>query len=109
MYNTLNCIYGMAVSRDEYDIGEMCSSLSSMLQYALEDETMVTVEEEMNIVKQYLSIMKMRFGDKVKYEINIPKVAENKKIIRMTIQPIVENAFNHGKFYNKKDGILKLI
>ena len=79
MYNTLNCIYGMAVSHDEYDIGEMCSSLSSMLQYALEDETMVTVEEEMNIVKQYLSIMKMRFGDKVKYEINIPKVAENKK------------------------------
>ena len=40
---------------------------------------MVTVEEEMNIVKQYLSIMKMRFGDKVKYEINIPKAAENKK------------------------------
>ena len=79
MYNTLNCIYGMAVSRDEYDIGEMCSSLSSILQYALEDETMVTVEEVMNIVKQYLSIMKMRFGDNVKYEINIPKAAENKK------------------------------
>ena len=77
-----------------------------MLQYALD---MVTVEEEMNIVKQYLSIMKMRFGDNVKYEINIPKAAENKKIIRMPIQPIVENAFNHDKFYNKKDGILKLI
>lgn len=108
MYNTLNCIYSMAITRDEDDISEMCASLSVMMQYGLENESIVTFEEEIKIVEKYISIMEKRFQDMVDFEINIPDYLKHRKVIRMTIQPIVENAFNHGRFYKKKNGILKI-
>lgn len=72
--------------------------------FELSKETTITLTEEMKLLSNYLEIEKLRFKEKLEYEINIDNIidADKTKIPTMLLQPIVENAVNHGVF-NKYD------
>ena len=76
----------------------MATGLSELFRYSInkENRTYVTVNEELEIVKKYLEIEKIRFGNKLEYEINADENALEKQIPKFLIQPIVENAVKHG-------------
>ncbi|WML27317.1 sensor histidine kinase [Neobacillus sp. OS1-33] len=97
MYNTLETI-GMAVEEDEDDtVVEMVSLLGRMLRYSISNkEKMVTIEQEIQQTRDYLTIQKIRFEDRIEFSIH--EVIDIKEYItpKFILQPIVENAIKHG-------------
>lgn len=97
LFNTLASIrYLVKVDKDK--AVKMIDELSELLRYYFEKKgPFVTLEEEISIVEYYLSIMKLRFGESLNYEIDVPQNLKNHLIPPMILQPIVENAIEHGE------------
>jgi len=97
MYNSLQVIGGMAVSRKMMDIYEMTVALSDILRYSLSfSEDSVAIKEEITYLKSYLSIQDMRFPNKLNYKIDFSDDVLECQIPKLIFQPIIENSFSHG-------------
>ena len=102
LYNTLDGIRGEALSEGNESIAKMTEILSQFFRYTISNlETLVTLDDELSNVRNYYSIQRYRFGDRI--EMNI--VFENEddrelllqaKLPKLILQPIVENAIIHG-------------
>ena len=97
LYNTIDTIRWMAIMKDEKEIAAHLESLSSLFRHNLnQGERYTTVKAELQHLKDYLSLMQARFADTLKFEINAdPKLADA-KMLKLLIQPLVENAIVHG-------------
>lgn len=97
LYNSLNSIAGL-VHQDPDKAEEMTIQLSKLFRYSTgrSDSHSHTVAEELEIVKAYLAIEQMRFGNRLDFTIDILPELMNIKIPRFLLQPIVENAIKHG-------------
>lgn len=97
LYNTLDTIIWLAEANNSEAVIDMVSSLSSYFRTSLsKGKSIVTLNDEVLHVKSYLSIQKLRYGDILEYEINIPDILTICYIPKITLQPIVENALYHG-------------
>ena len=108
LYNTLEMISGMAACNENENIIKVSQQLADMFRYNLGSGDHVTVEEEIEQIKNYVGIMQFRlsthFG--VKYEID-EKLLE-KKMLRFILQPFVENAIGHGFVTPREDCMLNI-
>jgi len=97
LYNSLNSIATLA-RIDAEKTEKMALALSDFCRFAINrnNETYATVEDEVEIVKSYLEIEKIRFGSRLDYSIEIDEGIEGMKIPRFIIQPLIENAIKHG-------------
>jgi sensor histidine kinase YesM len=97
LYNALNSIAGLALT-DPQKTRSMAVSLSKFFRYSIngEQNNKVTIEDELNIVETYLEIEKIRFEDRLTYEINMQPGLEKQMIPRFILQPLVENSVKHG-------------
>lgn len=98
LYNTLNSIKWMAVVQHADGISEMTTSLSRLLKNISKGRnTLVTIDDELILLQEYFTIEKYRYGGAIDLEYQIEDSAIRKnKILRFTLQPIVENAIFHG-------------
>lgn len=96
LFNTLNCINGMAVSHEESEISTVVTAMASIMRYSLGEEKSVSLGQEMECVQNYCRIIKVRFQDRVCIEYDIDELTEHRIIPKMIVQPIVENAVSHG-------------
>ena len=106
LFNTLNTMYGFALQKAR-ETPEMILKLSNLLDYLLYqvDKPFVSLEEEINHIKDYISLEKMRFNNKLDISISENHEYINSKIAPMILLPFVENSFKHGAL---KDGKLKV-
>ena len=106
LFNSLNSI--QALFRENPDQADfMITELSEFLRYSLKynERIMIAVEEEIDIVKKYLTIEKIRYEEKLIFTINIDDNALLKEIPCLITQPLVENAIKHG-LYKNPEGIM---
>ena len=96
IYNTLERISMLALIRDNYEIVDMAQAFSMMMRYSMEPSTLVAVREEVENVRNFVTIQKIRFPDRFLVEYAIDEECMAEKIPRLTMQPLVENAFKHG-------------
>jgi two-component system, sensor histidine kinase YesM len=96
LYNTLTMICGMASEGDNDKIIGVTSALSQIFRYSIKGNDMVTLREEMDIVKSYLMIQKERFEDRFTVRFEFFEESLDWIIPKMVIQPLVENAIVHG-------------
>lgn len=98
LYNTLNSIKWMATIQQAPGIAEMTTALAHLLKsIAKGTTTMVTLEDEILLLNEYFTIQKYRYGGAVTLEYQIDEEALLKaRILRFTLQPLVENAIFHG-------------
>lgn len=97
LYNTLDSIVWMSEVGNNKEVVEMTSSLAKLFRVSISrGKEYITVEEELAHVKSYLTIQKIRYGNKLDYDINVDETLLQIKIIKIIIQPIVENAIYHG-------------
>lgn len=108
LYNTLECINGIAVSYHATEITHIIDSLSHMLRYAINGDAESYVEEEIHMLSEYLEILKIKFPNRFTVEYDFDDEIWDKKILRMMFQPIVENAFKHGFNQTVENGILEI-
>lgn len=97
MYNTLETI-GMAVEEGEDEtVVEMVSLLGRMLRYSISNkEKTVPIEQEIQHTRDYLTIQKIRFEDRLEFSIHEEIDIKNYITPKFILQPIVENAIKHG-------------
>lgn len=111
LFNTLNTIYCMAEQEGAYDASDMLLKTSHLLRYSLEMQSRLSdFERELNALQYYIEIQKKRFGDKISFHIDIADDKEIKKIPipAMILQPLVENAIQHGLKDCVKDGLVTI-
>ncbi|MEH7375020.1 sensor histidine kinase [Neobacillus drentensis] len=107
LYNTLQLVGGMAVTHKAEEIYSVISALSDMFRYITGKQgNMVLIDREIEHIKNYLYIQNMRFEGKVQTDLYFEEGTEGYTIPMLTIQPIVENVFNHG--FEQKKGLWKL-
>ena len=97
LYNSLNSIAGLATVDGE-KTRQMALALSRFFRYSMnrKQEIMATLSEEAEMIKTYLEIEQIRFGDQLSYTIELPQELESYQIPQMLLQPIVENSIKHG-------------
>ena len=107
LFNALNSIKALTLF-DSVKARESIIQLSDLFRYqnyaSLQD--FVTIKEEIDFLTNYLDLMKLRLKEKLTYHFDIPAELNNFKIIPMLLQPLVENAVNHGIAKNIKPSIL---
>lgn len=97
LYNALNSIAGLAhVSAEKTE--HMALALSKLFRYSInrEQSDWSTLGEEINMVKIYLDIEKVRFDDRLDFSVDLPEELFDERVPRFMIQPLVENAIKHG-------------
>ena len=97
LYNTLDSINWMLIENEEYTISNIVVALGGLLRYSISnDGNLKTVADELEQIKNYLLIQQVRFGDRLKYSIDIDTAIHQQLIIKLLLQPLVENAVVHG-------------
>ncbi len=109
LFNSLQSISSIAVVNQVPEINRMAQSLGYMLRYSIETNSdAVPFEQELSHVQCYLAIQKIRLDDKVTVDIDIDASVYRFSIMKLLLQPIVENAFNHGFAAKRGKGRLSL-
>ena len=97
MYNTLNSIKYAALLKGEKEIGGLVEDFIELLQASINKKgNFVTVAEEVNFLKHYINLQRMRYEDRIKVDYEVLPEAEGFSLPRLLLQPLVENAILHG-------------
>lgn len=97
LYNTLNMINMSAIANRQFEISDIVVNLGKMLRYTINNENgMVPLRDELQFVRAYADILKIRVGDKLYVEVDCPSDLEEVYVPKLILQPLVENAFKHG-------------
>ncbi|MGM0873226.1 MAG: cache domain-containing sensor histidine kinase [Bacillota bacterium] len=97
LYNTLDTINWMARKRGADDVAEVVASLSRLFRIGLsKGNDIILLTEEITHIQSYLKIQKARYRDKLNYTITIDANIHDVTILKLVLQPIVENAIYHG-------------
>lgn len=103
LYNTLNLIASMGELSDFPEIVEITKNLSCIMQYNVKGSRFVSLKTEVEMVKAYLEIQRIRFHDCFSVEYEIERQIEQVRIVKFILQPIVENIFEHGFTMDEND------
>lgn len=97
LYNTLSTISWMARKVDATNIDELTFQLSRFYRLVLsKGNSIITVKDEIELLKAYIEIEKIRFNDQFQVEFDLDEKALQYKMIKIILQPIAENAIIHG-------------
>lgn len=98
LFNTLNAISTLVLDRDNELANVMVTRLSRFLRYTLDNDPMqkVTVAEEIEALKLYLDIEKVRFDERLKLHFNVEQDAEQALVPSLLLQPMVENSIKYA-------------
>ncbi len=97
LYNTLETINCYAVVQDSDEISEMVDAMAAMLRYSVQTNLEeITVVNELKHVLSYMTILKHRTGVDFEIDVRVPPGLLLEKMVRLTLQPLVENVFQHA-------------
>lgn len=107
LYNTLDSIIWMAEGKKNEEVVVMTASLARLLRQSISNEDeLVSVGQEVEYARSYLTIQKMRYKDKLEFRIEVEPEIQCVQIIKLVLQPIIENAIYHGLKYKESKGLL---
>ncbi|MGG1553450.1 sensor histidine kinase [Paenibacillus ferrarius] len=111
IYNTLNTVIYLSHAGRNKDTITITKALIAILQDTIktgEDAFFSTLDEEMNLVAQYIHIQQYRYPDRFRVEWAIPDRLRSCVVLRLMIQPLVENALVHGIFNLEEEGVIRI-
>ena len=109
LYNTLDTIIWLIEADKKQDSINMVSALSDFFRFCLSrGKDIITLEEEQKHILSYLSIQKIRYQDRMDYEVHIPDSLYPYSIPKLTLQPLVENSIYHGIKLQREKGLIKV-
>ncbi|MBE5914977.1 MAG: HAMP domain-containing protein [Pseudobutyrivibrio ruminis] len=109
LYNTLDTMSSIASIQNCEIVSRLCQSLSGIFRYSLDmKHPYSTVAQEINHLKNYIFVMDVRMGNVVEYRFDIAEEVLQDTIPRISLQPLVENAINHGIKNKHGDKIISI-
>ena len=104
LYNTLDTIIWMAESKKTDDVVKIVSALSNFFRISLsKGMDWITISEELERIRSYLTIQQIRYRDILDFQIDVDDGVSENTILKLILQPLVENALYHG-IKNKRQG-----
>ena len=94
--NTLDAMKWMGKIHQIPEVAEMATDLADILRFAISPKEFVSLEMEIEILKRYMEIQKIRGFSKIEFHLTVPESLQNALVPRMVLQPLVENAILHG-------------
>ncbi|WP_181899227.1 cache domain-containing sensor histidine kinase [Lachnotalea glycerini] len=103
LYNTLDAVSALALMKDNANCFKMTQALGSFYRNSLNSGmNFVSIADELDCIKSYITILNIRYDDKIKVSYEVEEHLQNKKILKLLLQPLIENAVHHG--IKGKDG-----
>ncbi|NOV00021.1 cache domain-containing sensor histidine kinase [Paenibacillus planticolens] len=109
LYNTLYSIKHLIEMDEKKEASQMVTSLSDFFRISIsKGNEIIPVSQEIEHIKHYFTIQELRYGDSFTYEIDVEPAILDFKIVKLTLQPIVENAIYHGIKNSLKKGHIRI-
>jgi two-component system LytT family sensor kinase len=110
LFNTLNAISTLIIDHDAERAELMVTRLSRFLRYSLDSDPMQRVElaQELAALELYLDIEQVRFGERLKLEVDVETLAQRASIPSLLLQPIVENAIKYAIAPSERGGTIRI-
>lgn len=109
LYNTLDNIIWLSQADRKEDVASLVMSLSRFFRTTLSGgRDIIPLKEEISHVEAYLQIQQFRYRDILSYRIDLPEELMEVPVIKMTLQPLVENALYHGIKYKREMGEISI-
>ncbi|GIO39548.1 hypothetical protein J41TS12_44090 [Paenibacillus antibioticophila] len=108
LYNTLEVIRMRAVSQGAKDVAEMIYSLSVLFKSLVQQKRVYTLKDELEACRLYLELFRIRYKDRFEYEIQAAPELYGQSVVKLSLQPIVENYIVHGIRTDRYDNRLSI-
>lgn len=108
LYNTLAGMRAMALEMGVPVIAKMATSMAALFRYSIKGDAYVRMDEEIDVTLKYLEIMNLRMDGKFEVDIRIPEELVHSYMVKMILQPVVENAIFHGLEGKDGKGLLSI-
>lgn len=108
LFNTLESINALALQNRGKTVSQMVHRLGNILRISIQDKEEITIREELEHLRSYLEIQKLRFGDLFNFELEMPDSYMHYGILKLTLQPLVENCIQHGFEGIEYTGIIRI-
>jgi len=109
LFNTLTILKSLGRKGAADDVVRVTESLAHLFRYSLYDwNRTVALKEEMELVESYMRIQKYRFQDRISFVSDIPASVQGARVLRLMIQPLVENAVVHGLERRRSGGFVSV-
>lgn len=103
LYNTLECIRSIAMVRGVKEISVLTASMANIFRYSIKGGVQSTVEAERNCVLDYYKIVSIRYAGRLTMDVDISEELYPCQMIKMSLQPLIENSVNHGLEMTEED------
>ena len=109
LFNTLNNLYSLTIEKSD-QAPEVVIKLSEILDYLLYqcNDERVDLEQEIQLIKNYISLENLRYGDRINVNFNIEDSLANTQIAPLILLSLVENAYKHGASNNMENPIIEM-
>lgn len=106
-YNTLDILASKMMMCGNYEVADAIADFGKMLRYNISNRSMhTTLDIEVQYVKQYISIQKLKYDERLQLNIELPNELKRLKILKFILQPIIENSMVHG--FENQEGLLEI-
>ncbi len=96
LHNTLNTMKCIGEVYDVEEVTLMSEGLAEMFRYSIDSDKYKTLREEIDHVQAYIQIIQVRYPERIQCHVDIPQSLEDRLVLKLILQPIVENAIEHG-------------
>lgn len=111
LYNTLDSMNWLAIRHNVPELSSMVTSLADFFRYSLsKGNNVIPLRDELRQVESYLEIQRFRFQDKLEYRMEVAdeELLDSCLIVKLTLQPLVENAIVHGIQKKQGPGMIRI-
>lgn len=108
LFNTLNTITQMCLANGIEEVTAITQNIADIFRYSIEGDYKSTLDDEIYIVLKYLKIFNNRYGREFKCDLNIDDDLYEFPVLKMSLQPLIENVFKHGDIANNDNPIIKI-
>ena len=109
LYNTLNSVSSLIKMNCPDEAFIMIQAIGTFYRTSLSDgKTLIPLEQEITNIENYIKIQKVRYGNKIEYEIDIENEILQERIVKLTLQPLIENSIYHGIKEMRGKGIIRI-
>lgn len=111
LYNTLENIRwkAMDVCKGDNEVSQIIMNLSEMLRISLDNtQQIISVSDEIKNARLYIEILQIRYEDKLQVEWNVDSALEKCQIVKVSLQPLIENAVYHGIKPKRGKGTIRI-
>ena len=110
LYNTLESINWRAKALGATDISAMTESLGTLLRITLDQKSkQFPLYKELQLIQSYMTIQQFRYEERLKYQLSVPDELLNCEVLKLTLQPLVENAIRYGLEENTETCFIEII